>query len=267
MDCSKAAAAHVSLEPIGVVRSALKTKAEAARQPAAASGVAGRIELYPGRNFEHALDDLGGWERIWVLFQFHLNTAWRPKVLPPRSRSGRKGVLATRSPHRPNPIGLSAVRLERIEGLTLFVRDIDMLDGTPVFDIKPYVAYTDAYPETRNGWLDAPADPLKAYTVAFDAEAAAQAAWIEARTGLRIRERIAATLALGPVPHAYRRIRREGEHYRLSVQDWRTDFTVEARQVHVHVIRSGYRAAQLAAATDRADDALSAHRAFVAAWH
>ena len=79
-----------------------------------------------------------------MLFWFDRNEGWRPKVLPPRSRSGRKGVFATRSPHRPNPLGLSAVRLERVDGLTLHVSDVDMLDGTPVLDIKPYVAYTDA---------------------------------------------------------------------------------------------------------------------------
>src|SRR6185295_10704904 len=77
-----------------------------------------------------------------------------PKVLPPRSVTGRKGVFATRSPHRPNPIGLSVVRLERIEGLTLHILDSDMLDGTPVLDIKPYVAYTDSHPDAGNGWLD-----------------------------------------------------------------------------------------------------------------
>lgn len=254
------------MRAIGVVRAAQKTKAEAARQAAAAKELTGRIELYPGRNLEHALDDLAEWERIWVVFWFHLNKTWRPKVLPPRSRSGRKGVLATRSPHRPNPIGLSAVRLERIEGRTLFVRDIDMLDGTPVLDIKPYVAYTDAHPKGRNGWLDAPADPLKPYVVTFDARAGTQAAWVETRTGLSLGDRISATLALGPAPHAYRRIRREGENYRLAIQDWRATFSVDARQIRVLAIHSGYRPAQLAAATDRVEDPLSAHRAFVASW-
>jgi tRNA-Thr(GGU) m(6)t(6)A37 methyltransferase TsaA len=125
----------LTLEPIGYVRTALQFKDEAPRQPRASGGAPGRIELLSGRNYEHALLDLSGWDHIWVLFWFHHNAGWRPKVLPPRSTSGRKGVFATRSPHRPNPIGLSAVRLERIEGLTLHVQDIDMLDGTPVLDL------------------------------------------------------------------------------------------------------------------------------------
>ncbi len=142
------------MEPIGFVRAPLESKAEAARQPAAATGTHGRIELLAGHNFEHALDDLAGWEYIWVIFHFHLNEGWRPKVLPPRSTTGRKGVFATRSPHRPNALGLSAVRLERIDGLTLHLGEHDMLDGTPVLDIKPYVAYTDAHPQARSGWLE-----------------------------------------------------------------------------------------------------------------
>ena len=145
----------LTVEPIGYVRCALAAKAEAARQPRASGGAPARIELMPGRNFEHALSDLGCWQYIWVLFWFDRNDGWRPKVLPPRSRSGRKGVFATRSPHRPNPLGLSAVRLERVEGLTLHVSDVDMLDGTPVLDIKPYVPYADAFPGARAGWIDA----------------------------------------------------------------------------------------------------------------
>src|SRR5246127_2330174 len=110
--------ASLTLHPIGYLRCSLATKVEAARQPRAACAMPAQIELLPGRNFEHALEDLARWELIWVIFWFHLNSGWRPKVLPPRSTTGRKGVFATRSPHRPNPIGMSVVRLESIEGLT-----------------------------------------------------------------------------------------------------------------------------------------------------
>ncbi len=263
------------LEPIGFLRTAAESKAAAARQPAAAAGTPGRIELLPGMNFKHALDDLAGWEFIWVIFWFHLNPGWRPKVLPPRSTSGRKGVFATRSPHRPNPLGLSAVRLERIDGLTLHVGDVDMIDGTPVLDIKPYVAYTDSHPGARNGWLEetaeagltgaTPGDPLAGYTVTMDLLAVAQADWIEARTGLAIQQRIRDTLALGPAPHPYRRIKREGDTLRLAVKEWRARFTVAGRAVRVLDIASGYRASQLAA-THADEGLLGVHRAFAAAF-
>ena len=264
----------VTLEAIGYLRNALATKVEAARQPRAAAGAAARIELLPGRNFEHALEDLASWELIWVIFWFHLNSGWRPKVLPPRSTSGRKGVFSTRSPHRPNPIGMSVVRLEHVEGLNLYIRDTDMLDGTPVLDIKPYVAYTDAHPEAGTGWLQTagepgtaqmqPADPVRAHLVQFDALAADQAAWIEAHTGLAIRARIDSTLSLGPEPHPYRRIRRLGNGMQLAVKEWRIRFTVTEGNVRVLEIGSGFRDSQIAAADS--DELLRPHREFLALW-
>jgi tRNA-Thr(GGU) m(6)t(6)A37 methyltransferase TsaA len=251
----------------------LAAKVQAARQPRAAAGTPARIELLPGRNFEHALEDLARWELIWVLFWFHLNSGWRPKVLPPRSTTGRKGVFATRSPHRPNPIGMSVVKLERVEGLVLHIRDADMLDGTPVLDLKPYVAYTDAHPDAGAGWLEdaalsstraQPSDPVPAYAVRLEALAAEQAVWIEAHTGLAMRERIQSTLALGPEPHPYRRIRRIDQWMQLSVREWRVRFIVVDHDVRVIEIDSGVRGSQLSA--DSADESHRMHREFLAIW-
>jgi tRNA-Thr(GGU) m(6)t(6)A37 methyltransferase TsaA len=260
---------QLTLEPIGYVRTALATKVEAARQPRASGGETGTIELLPGRNFEHALADLSDWQYIWVLFWFDRNDGWRPKVLPPRSRSGRKGVFATRSPHRPNPLGLSAVRLERVDGLTLHVSDVDMLDGTPVLDIKPYVAYTDAIADAGDGWLAngaAPRDPIPQFEVLWSAVAVEQAEWIEARTGLPLRERATATLALGPEPHPYRRIRREpGGGLTLCVKDWRLKFGVENRQVAIASVESGVRKSLLNG-NGAADAELALHREYYARW-
>jgi tRNA-Thr(GGU) m(6)t(6)A37 methyltransferase TsaA len=259
------AESRLVLDPIGYLRSSLATKVQAARQPRAAADTPARIELLPGRNFEHALEDLARWELIWVIFWFHHNSGWRPKVLPPRSTTGRKGVFATRSPHRPNPIGMSVVRLERVDGLTLHIRDSDMLDGTPVLDLKPYIAYTDAHPDAGNGWLEEqPSDPLRAYAVKFDSPATEQAAWIETHTGFAIGERIRSALALGPEPHPYRRIRRFDQWMQLAVKEWRVRFDVVEREVRVIDIDSGFRASQLAA--DSADPMLQSHRAFLANW-
>lgn len=272
---------RLTLEPIGYARTGLATKVDAPRQPRAAADKAGRIELLPGRNYEHALEDLEGWEYLWVIFWFHLNESWRPKVLPPRSTSGRKGVFSTRSPHRPNPLGLSAVRLERIEGLTLYLLDIDLVDGTPVLDIKPYVPYTDAHPEARSGWLEdaapctaptrgehraTPADPVTAYEVQFTASVLERCAWIEARSGLALLERTRATLAMGPAPHPYRRIKRDGDEFMLAVKEWRLRFRVAERQVHVIAVVSGYRRSQLANVVEGEDALVPLHREFVATF-
>jgi tRNA (adenine37-N6)-methyltransferase len=257
------------LRAIGYVRSELTTKVQAARQPVASGGAEARIELLSGHNFEHALEDLDSWELVWILFWFHHNPGWRPKVLPPRSTTGRKGVFATRSPHRPNPIGMSVVHLLRVENLVLHVKHADMLDGTPVLDIKPYVAYSDAHPEAGTGWLrgqdfaGAPPDPRSLCTVTFAPLADAQAAWVRQETGLDLRERIEQTLKLGATPHPYRRIRPMGDGMQLAVKEWRVRFACEGRSVHVLTIDSGYRDSQLGTP---GGGPLSIHRAYLARW-
>jgi tRNA-Thr(GGU) m(6)t(6)A37 methyltransferase TsaA len=245
-------------EPIGFVRSPFGERAEAPRQATLAAEVEGRIELVPGRGYEDALEGLADWEYVWVLFVFHRNVeqgrGWKPKVLPPRSDQ-KRGVFATRSPHRPNPIGMSAVKVARVEGLAVHVRGLDLLDGTPVLDLKPYAAYADALPEARAGWLRAE-DPRPAWAVTFAPEAEAQLAWLRAR-GVDLRARVEAALALGPQPHAYRRIRRRGAQLSLALKEWRVDFAAEERRIVVLALRTGYRARQLAT-----DPALELHRAF-----
>jgi hypothetical protein len=168
---------------------------------------------------------------------------------------------------------MSVVRLDRVDGLTLHIRDADMLDGTPVLDLKPYIAYTDAHPGAGTGWLEdaahsgtptRPSDPVPAYVVRFEALAADQAEWIEAHTGLAIRERIQSTLALGPTPHPYRRIRQVDDCMQLAVKEWRVRFTVVERDVRVIEIYSGFRASQLAAGDT--DEPIRLHREFLAIW-
>jgi tRNA (adenine37-N6)-methyltransferase len=249
------------------MRTAFATKVEAPRQPAAAANAPGIIELLPGLNLEHAVEDLAGWERIWVIFWFDRNDGWRPKVLPPRSTDGRKGVFATRSPHRPNPLGLSVLRLERVEGLKLHVLDVDLLDGTPVLDIKPYVPYSDAFPDSGSGWLQPAADPGKSWSVAFTSAAEAQLAWIAARSPLPLRERIVNTLMLGPQPHPYRRIRHGKDGSKtLAVQDWRARFLVDDDLLTVTDIYSGYSKARMAEHLQDPVGTLKLHREFSTAF-
>ncbi|HZU84036.1 MAG TPA: tRNA (N6-threonylcarbamoyladenosine(37)-N6)-methyltransferase TrmO [Polyangiaceae bacterium] len=251
-------ASPYAFQPIGFVRSPYGERAAAPRQPSAALGVEATIELCDGPHYEHALEGLEEWEYVWVVFVFHRNVeagrGWRPKVLPPRS-ARKRGVFATRSPHRPNPIGLSAVRLVGVEGRSVRVRNVDLLDGTPVLDLKPYVAYADAYPAAGAGWLQA-GDPLPAWQVDFAPRARDQLHWLAER-GIDLRAAIEAALSLGPEPHPYRRIRREGAAMRLALKDWRVQFEVDGRRIVVVGVRTGYRARQLAI-----DPALEVHRAF-----
>jgi tRNA-Thr(GGU) m(6)t(6)A37 methyltransferase TsaA len=246
-------------EPIGVVHSPFSERARAPRQPAAAQHVSGRIELYPGRGFEHALEDVSAWQYLWVLFWFHKNEGWRPKVLPPRS-ARRRGLFATRSPYRPNPIGLSVVKLESVDGLSLHVSGVDMLDGTPVLDLKPYVAYTDALSEAAGGWLEGALDPSPRFEVEFAPRARAALDYLAESFDIELEAPIREVLALGPQQHAYRRIRRDGDGFVLAVKDFRARFTLDGPRITVTELRSGYRPRELATSTD---PALDAHRAFV----
>ncbi len=131
----------------------------------------------------------------------------------------------------------------------------------PSLDIKPYVAYSDAHPESGTGWLGE-RDPRPSHIVAFTADAEAQLAWISAHAALPLRERIETTLKLGPQPHPYRRIRRGKDGGMiLAVQDWRIDFRVDGERIEVLRLRSGYKPSQLEKSSD-APAPLDLHRQF-----
>jgi tRNA-Thr(GGU) m(6)t(6)A37 methyltransferase TsaA len=252
----------ITMTPIGVIRTPFKEKVEAPRQPYAAVGVKGTIELYPGNQYELALCDLESWERVWVLFWFHLVENWSPKVLPPRSQK-RRGVLSTRSPHRPNPIGLSVLRLVSVKGLTIEVLDVDIVDQTPILDIKPYVPYADAFPESNTGWItplaegeSAGADPEGGFEVIFSASAEAQLLWLEAKQ-VQLREPLIRTLKIGPQKHPYRRIKADGDAMLVAHKEWRARFRVEGRCIEVFQIKTGYREEQL-----WKDENLAVHQEF-----
>lgn len=251
------------VKPIGWVRSPFGSKLEAPRQAVVAGEVTATIELLPGVGFEDALSDLASFDRIWVIYWFHLNTGWKPKVLPPRSNE-KRGLFATRAPHRPNPIGMSAVRLEGIDGLTLHIRGADMVDQTPVIDIKPYVAYADSFADAKEGWL---ADPAPVYSVRFEPEAETQLAWLASEHRIELRSPLVQALSLGPAPHAYRRIKRDDEGLVMAHKSWRVRFRPVERAMVVTRIVSGHRTRDLEAKSvvgdpDREKD-LEVHRAFV----
>ncbi|HVO63693.1 MAG TPA: tRNA (N6-threonylcarbamoyladenosine(37)-N6)-methyltransferase TrmO [Terriglobales bacterium] len=139
------------IRPIGVVRSPFKEIKGTPIQPAMAEGAVGTVTVF--REFQEGLKDLEGFERIWLIYWFHRSPHPRLLVTPFLDERER-GVFATRAPTRPNPIGMSSVRLLGIEGNVLRVADVDILDGTPVLDIKPYAPAFDCYSVERSGWLD-----------------------------------------------------------------------------------------------------------------
>jgi len=142
----------ITYRPVGVIRSPHTDPAKCPIQPRYAKGIEGRIEIDP--SFEECLDDLDGFSHIVLLYHFHRARPYRSKVVPFLDDVPR-GVFSTRAPSRPNGVGMSIVQLLRREGSVLHVVDIDVLDGTPLLDIKPHVERFGVDGPTRNGWQEA----------------------------------------------------------------------------------------------------------------
>lgn len=189
-----------TVSPIGYVRSCFGEKFAIPRQPHLAPAARGVLELLPPYDQPQALEGLEGVSHVWLLFLFHqaLESQPRLRVRPPRLGGNRLvGVFATRSTHRPNNIGQSVVRLDGFEAGRLWLSGIDLLDGTPVLDIKPYVPYADAHPDARNAMAEA---PPRAITVEWCEVALAQAVAAARRLQQPLVELIEQCLAQDPRP-------------------------------------------------------------------
>ncbi len=143
------------MEPIGFIQSCFKEKFGTPRQPTVVPESTACLKIRGDLDPRNALMGLENFSHVWVIFQFHKNSnkKFYAKVAPPRLNGDSIGVFATRSPHRPNPIGLSCLKLDRIEGDTLYFSGVDMIEGTPVLDIKPYIPSADAVPDAKSGWV------------------------------------------------------------------------------------------------------------------
>lgn len=148
------------MKPIAHIRSPFPTKFGIPRQPGLVPELESKIVFLPEYRVPEAFRELDGYSHIWLLWEFSeaKRESWSPTVRPPRLGGNKRiGVFATRSPFRPNPIGLSVVRLERIdlhtpEGPVLYVKGADLMDGTPVYDIKPYLPHVESIPDARAGF-------------------------------------------------------------------------------------------------------------------
>jgi tRNA (adenine37-N6)-methyltransferase len=143
---------EIIFKPIGIIHSPFAQPQGAPIQPPAAVNVPGTVVIFP--EYSEGLQDLEGFSHLFLIYHFHLSNNYTLKIKPFLD-DVQRGVFATRAPARPNPIGLSVVRLNRVEGNTLFILDVDVVDGTPLLDLKPYVPAFDVRTEARSGWLTA----------------------------------------------------------------------------------------------------------------
>ena len=159
---------NVEIQVIARMRSDFPTKFGIPRQPSLVEGLRSSIVFEPGFRNPDTLRGMEGFSHLWIIWQFSeaVRTEWSPTVRPPRlGGNTRMGVFATRSPFRPNSLGLSCVKLEGIDydckdGPVIHVSGADLMDGTPIFDIKPYIPYADAHPEALGGFTDTAGDYL-----------------------------------------------------------------------------------------------------------
>lgn len=244
------------VKAIGIYNSKQVHPYEAGRQPDQ-THQEGVIELTGGHNFEQALIGLEAGQLIWVLFIFHRNENWKPMVRPPRGGNQKIGVFATRSPYRPNQIGMSAVRVKKIAGLKIFVEGADLLDQSPIVDIKPYLSYADSFENETPRWL---AEAVK-FEVSWSEEAFLQ--WEFLKNDVpNLYSFVLHQLEYEPTNSQKKRVEKtDANQFVLAYRTWRIEFELAEQNVLIKKIFSGYSREELLSDEDPYLDKII-HRAF-----
>ncbi|MBU2954489.1 tRNA (N6-threonylcarbamoyladenosine(37)-N6)-methyltransferase TrmO [Marinobacter sp. F3R08] len=225
---SKPAAEALSLTPIAITHSCFQDKFGVPRQPGLTRHAWAELAIQPPFDREDAFRGLETASHLWLTFQFHeaVRAEWRPVVRPPRLGGNRKmGVFASRSPFRPNSLGLSVVRNEglirRNRQLILRISDHDLIEGTPILDIKPYLPFADSVPDASLGWADSP--PTERLDVVFLPEAEAQINQLSPDSYPELRPLIEDVVGYDPRP-SFRRGRDEERIYGAHLYDLNVRF-------------------------------------------
>jgi tRNA-Thr(GGU) m(6)t(6)A37 methyltransferase TsaA len=253
---------EIVINPIGYVSSNFVYRYETPRQGVLAGKEISIIELLPKQNFEQAVYQLDGFDRIWVIYQFHLNKNWKPLVNPPRHTRKKVGVFASRAPYRPNHIGMSCVKLEKVEGLKIIISESDILDGSPVLDIKPYLPYSDSFPDVATGWVKKNMD--EKYEARFDECAEPKIKWLKEKANINLRNFTRLQLEFNPTDDSRKRITKNSDLFTLAYRTWRIIYKVneEKKNISVMDIHSGYTTKELKEKEDKYEDKLL-HKEFV----
>lgn len=249
--------AKIEFEPIGFFKCSQNQPSDSPRQGVLAKDSNGVVELqskYAG----DALKDLNGFSHLWLLYTFHENTSWKPMVLPPRGGDKKRGVFATRSPYRPNNIGMSLVRLEKVEGSKIYCLEHDLLDGTPILDIKPYLNYSDSAGGASLGW----AEETNSFEVFFTKAAHEKFVWLSNKIGKSLTDICSNQLRFDPTNSQKKRVKAIEGGFCLSYRTWRWDFVVAENKIEVFDLRSGYTDSELSSQEDPYSDK-DLHREFL----
>ncbi len=226
-----------SIEPIGIIQSPYKEKFAVPRQPRLVPAASARVKLQGAINCAEAIRGIEQFSHVWLLFLFDQNLAagWKPTVRPPRlGGNERMGVLATRSTFRPNGIGMSAVELKGIrqqgDQFYLELGSVDLVDGTPIVDIKPYIPYSDAIVDAKGGYAEE--EPEKASVIFLPS---AVNSLNQQANSEQIRQVIEQVLAQDPRP-AYKKNKPDNKEYAVNLFNLNVKFTVNDNLVSVTAI-------------------------------
>ena len=237
-----------SYSPIGFIRTCFTEKFGVPRQSMMIPEATGVLKLNADPLYRQALNHLEEFSHVWIVFVFHQHVKkdWRPTIRPPRVGGPRRvGVFASRSPHRPNPIGMSAVKLERIDldapgGIELHLSGVDFMDGTPVLDIKPYLPFADIIPEASSGWAGG---EIPKYAVEFSPESLSALQKYSERRHPRSRELILQILEWDPRPRSQRAAmpiespETEGKTFDIRILDFDVKWKVKNGQIEVVAVK------------------------------
>ena len=213
----------------------------------------GCIELNKGLNFEQALNGLQEMSHLWVFFWFHQKSNWKPMVQVPRGSLKKQGVFATRSPHRPNPIGLSLLEIVEIKGLKIFVKNFDLLNETPILDLKPFHPEADRPLDPQLGWME----NLNAleYSIALSPIFSKQFQFLQEQNITELLSFARQQLRFDPFNWKKKRVvLNENQTGTLAYRTWRIDFSWNDSQIQLEKIRSGYSDQDLQSSEDTWND-------------
>ncbi len=195
-------------------------------------------------NAELCLKDLNGFSHIWVLFHFNKNKNWKPLTSPPRLVNQKVGVFASRSPYRPNPIGMSLLEIEKISKNRIYVKQYDLIDKTPILDIKPYLTYTDCAEPVKQGWVESCRSIYnKSYTIKYSTLSKNQIDWINKYTHFNLYDFIQTQLSQHPTDKTRKRVNRTStDLWEISFRTWRVNFKINegANEIYINSLSSGY---------------------------
>lgn len=252
----------IQFNPIGFLRNAPRDKREVARQSALQNTHENEsfIEVTL-ENAKQTLIGVEGFSHLWVIFNFDRNTNWNPMVLPPRL-DHKTGVFASRSPHRPNPIGISLCEISKIKEHRIYLVKSDLLEGTPILDLKPYIPEYDYVSEAKVGWTSL----SLSYYVTISQLAETQFVYLKSKFSLDLKSVFIRQLEHHPLDNSRKRVKTlpdKPAHFEIAFRTWRAEFVLrDEKALEILNIYSGYSPMELASETDKYNDK-NIHRAFV----